>query len=63
MTKRKTFHHSYEMFFSIYEKPYFLFPEKNGTISGRMEFYIKRDWTRSGVEVYTYAKSKDKRFN
>ena len=44
MTKRKTFHDMYEMFFLFYLlEPYFLFPEKNGTISGRMEFFTSNE--------------------
>ena len=42
VTKRKTFHYSYEMFFLLLETV-FLVSRKNGTISDRMEFYIKRD--------------------
>ena len=38
--KRKTFHDVYEMFFYLLETV-FLVSRKNGTISGRMEFYIK----------------------
>ena len=40
MTKRKTFHDMYEMFFYLLETV-FLVSRKNGTISDRMEFYIK----------------------
>ena len=40
--KRKTFHYSYEMFFLLLETVFLVF-RKNGTISDRMEFYIKRD--------------------
>ena len=38
--KKKTFHDMYEMFFLLLETV-FLVSRKNGTISGRMEFYIK----------------------